>query len=660
MKYVPLHAHSHFSLLDGLSQPKHMAARTVEIGSGSCALTDHGTVSGVVQFHKAIKNVCQCGKQKDDHPTLTCSMETFSPAKLKPIIGCELYISKDDAKLKVPENKKLAHIPVLSKSYHGWKQLIQITSASNDPDHFYYHPRLSLEQLATYLDGSIIGFSGHLGSHIANAIVEDDKIKPNWEKDAVILANYLQVLFGKGNFYLESQRYAKRIIPIQIQLSDCITKLSQLTGIPVICTPDAHYAFQEQASDQAILLCRSMGVTIARGKKPDFQLNSFFNSDAFYIPSAEEMIGFGHTEEELDNTLEIADKIESYEITKNPQLPPFACPAPYEGQPKEYLRYLCREGWGGLAKRIDKSKYGLYGDRVKHELDVVEGANLSGYFLICQDILNFIRKNGWLAGSSRGSCGGSIISRLTGITSVDPIKYDLLFERFYNAGRNTAENISLPDIDMDVPATKRDAVIDYIKQQYGHDKVCQMITLQTMKGRAALKDVFSAYGDMTFDEINRITKLIPEPSKVAGELQHMKEETGEASLIRFALEEKAGDFAEWCTMNDNGVLQGPLAHRFEQAMRLEGTKIIQSKHAAGVIISQEPLSQCCPMVYDPKKKTVVAGMEMNDLEAIGMVKMDILGLTLLDKIMGAQQILEFGDIIADERESIDEAFYDSF
>lgn len=658
MKYFPLHCHSHYSLLDGLSKPEHMAERAVQIASGGCALTDHGSISGTVQFAKAMKNVCECGKQKDDHPTANCS--TFSSAKLKAVFGSELYISKTDALIRTPENQKLAHIPILSKNLAGWKQLMKISSASNSPDYFYYKPRLSLEQLAQFLDGNIIGFSGHLGSHISNEIVENDKIKPNWEQDAIPLAMYLQEIFGKGNFYLEVQNYARHIIPVQVQLTECVRELSIKTGIPIICTPDAHYAFREQAEDQRILLCRSMGVTIARGRKPDFQLNSFFRGDTFHIPSAEEMVGFGHTEEELANTLELASKIESYDITNKPKLPPFPCPAPYEGKSNEYLRHLCREGWKKLSSRIDRSKFEEYGNRVKYELEVFEGADLSGYFLICQDILNYVNRNKWLPGPGRGSAAGCLVSYLIGITSIDPMPYDLLFERFYNAGRNTADNISYPDVDMDVPAAKRDQVIGYIKDLYGEANVCQMITYQTMKGRAALKDVFAAHGDMTFDEINRITKLIPEPSKVAGELQHIKEETGEASLIRFALEEKAADFAEWCRIDDKGVLQGPLAARFEQAMRLEGTKIIQSKHAAGVIISSEPLTECCPMVYDTKKKIQIAGMEMNDLEALGMIKFDILGLTMLDKVMGIREILLEGDIITDEREKIDESDYDSF
>ncbi len=628
-KYTPLHCHSHFSLLDGLAQPEQMAARIEAIDADSCALTDHGSVSGVVQFSKAMRDA---GK--------------------KPILGCELYISKLDASVKKPENSKMSHLPVLCKNYKGWMKLIKITSASNHPDHFYRRPRLSFEQLKEYLDGNIIGFSGHLGSCLANMLISSGM-------DAgVRLALEMQEAFGKGNFYLETQLYLADYEPLQRKVTEMVREVGRRTGIPVIATPDAHYATQDQAPDQNILLCRGMGTNLRNGKKPEFQLNCFFNSDRFHIPSYEEMIEYGHTEEELANTLELDAKIEDFKITRKPILPPFPCPNGMDSN--LYLRQLCREGWAKLiAGKVPEHKHQEYADRVKKELDIFEGADLSGYFLICQDIVNFVRDKGWLAGPGRGSAAGCLISYLIGITQVDPIPYGLLIERFYNEGRNTEDNISLPDIDMDVPVAKREEVIQHIKDRYGDDKVSQMITYQTMQGRAAVKDVFKAYADLSNDDINRITKLIPDPAKVAGELQEMKEETGDSSLIRFALEEKPADFAEWGVgIDENGNVTGELGPRFEQAMRLEGTKIIQSKHAAGVIISPEPLEEYCPMVYDTKKKMLVAGMEMNDLEALGMVKLDILGIALLDKIMGIQEILEFGDILQNTKKERETTDYD--
>jgi len=241
------------------------------------------------------------------------------------------------------------------------------------------------------------------------------------------------------------------------------------------------------------------------------------------------------------------------------------------------------------------------------------------------------------------SAAGCLVSYLIGITEINPLKYNLLFERFYNEGRNTTDHISMPDIDVDVPINKRENIIEYIKNKYGKDKVSQMITFNTMKGRGALKEVLRVYGNVTFDEMNKITKFIPDEAKIADELQEMKEDTGEASIIRWALENNVDKLKEWCYISSDGTLMGPLAKRFEQAIRLEGTKSNQSKHAAGVVISSQKLDQMCPMIYDSKNHQSIAGMEMQDLENLGLIKFDILGVAMLDKIMTVSNILAKGE-----------------
>jgi DNA polymerase-3 subunit alpha len=203
----------------------------------------------------------------------------------------------------------------------------------------------------------------------------------------------------------------------------------------------------------------------------------------------------------------------------------------------------------------------------------------------------------------------------------------------------------MPDIDVDVPINKREYIIEYIKSKYGHDKVSQMITFNTMKGRGALKEVLRVYGNITFDEMNRITKYIPDEAKISDELQQMKEDTGEASILRWSLENNVDKLKEWCYIDDNNELSGPLAKRFEQAIRLEGTKSNQSKHAAGVVISSQNLGSVCPMVYDSKNKQLIAGMEMQDLEALGIIKFDVLGIAMLDKIMNISEYLKNGESI---------------
>ena len=217
-----------------------------------------------------------------------------------------------------------------------------------------------------------------------------------------------------------------------------------------------------------------------------------------------------------------------------------------------------------------------------------------------------------------------------------------MFDRFYNAGRNTKDRISMPDIDVDVPINKREDIIEYIKAKYGTDKVSKMITFNTMKGRGALKEVLRVYGNISFEEMNNITKYIPDEAKIADQLQEMKEDYGESSIIRWALENNGDKLKQWCYISDDNELMGPLAKRFEQAIRLEGTKSNQSKHAAGIVISNENLSSLCPMIYDTKNKQMIAGMEMQDLEALGIIKFDILGVAMLDKVMDISFKLENG------------------
>jgi DNA polymerase III subunit alpha len=622
MNYIPLHVHSHFSLLDGLSQPEQIAERCKEIGATSCALTDHGNIAGSVKFYSAMKK-----------------------ANIKPILGCELYICKQDPKIKDKENKELSHFIVLAKNYKGWLKLINIASESNKPEHYYHKPRLDLNALKNICDENLISIVGHLGSTLADEILDNNNnLKQNWLELGIDHVNLLKTIFA-NNVFLEAQLIDKDNLPVQEVLTNAIRQIGIKTNTKVICTPDAHYCRKEDAVDQRILLCNNLKTTfpeISRKISNDesVPMGCFFISDNYHIPSQEEMKNI-HKEDEIKNTIFVANMIEEYDILSKPRLPKFPCPEQYSED--EYLRELCRVGWKNkIANKISKDDQQKYLDRIKYELDVLQGAGLSSYFLIVQDIVNYIRKNNWLPGPGRGSAAGCLVSYLIGITSIDPIKYGLLFDRFYNAGRNTSGRISMPDIDVDVPINKRENIIEYIKEKYGHDKVSQMITFNTIKGRGALKDVLRVYGNISFEEMNKITKNIPDEAKIADELQEMKEETGESSIIRWALENNVDKLKEWCYYDENGELQGPLAKRFEQAIRLEGTKSNQSKHAAGIAISSDPLDIVCPMVYDSKNEQLIAGMEMQDLESIGIIKLDILGVAMLDKIMTIEDLLQQG------------------
>lgn len=623
MTYIPLHVHTHFSLLDGLSKAEQIADRCKEIQVNACAITDHGNIAGVVKFFMAMKK-----------------------AGIKPILGCELYICKDDPKIKTNDNRSLSHLIVLAKNYKGWKDLIKIISESNKKEHYYHKPRLDISTLGSINSGNLICITGHLGSTLADQIICEDKIIENWLDVGVSHVMALKNIF-KDDLFLEAQLIDKENLPIQIDLTNCIRQIASKTNIKVICTPDAHYCRKEDAVDQRVLLCNNLKMTF-----PDINrklinnesvpLSTFFISENYHIPSQEEMAEL-HNPEEIENTNFVASLIEDYDILTKPKLPPFICPN--DMNPDEYLRHLCRIGWKEkIANKITLEDQKIYVDRIKYELDVLQGAGLSSYFLIVQDIVNYVRSNNWLPGPGRGSAAGCLVSYLIGITSIDPIKYNLLFDRFYNAGRNTSDHISMPDIDVDVPIDKRESIIEYIKNKYGHDKVSQMITFNTIKGRGALKDVLRVYGNITFEEMNKITKNIPDEAKIADELQEMKEETGESSIIRWALENDVDKLKEWCYI-DNDSLHGPLSKRFEQAIRMEGIKSNQSKHAAGIAISSEPLHEICPMIYDSKNDQLIAGMEMQDLEAIGIIKFDILGVAMLDKIMSIQSLLKEGVVL---------------
>jgi len=618
--YVPLHVHSHYSLLDGLSKPKTIAERCSSLGFKSCALTDHGTISGSVQFYQSMK-----------------------AKNIKPILGCELYISEQDSHIKTKENSKLTHLLILAKNFKGWKNLIQIVSNTNNKDNFYHKPRISLDRLGLLLDGNIIGIAGHLGSTVAACL---GKNPDNALTAGANLVAKMKEIFGPENFFLETQLMDLQYIPEQQALTDLVRALAIQTNTKAICTPDAHYCKKEDAVDQRILLCNNLKTTLVDINKKilnneDVPMGCFFRSDNYHILSPEEMFAL-HSEEEIENTHYLDEMIEQFDILSKPALPTFECPSGLN--PDEYLRELCRQGWKEkIANRIPKDEHPKYVDRIKEELDVLQGAGLSSYFLIIQDILKYVKSNDWLPGPGRGSAAGCLVSYLIGITAINPLKYNLLFSRFYNAGRNTADHISMPDIDVDVPINKRENIIQYIKNKYGSNKVSQMITYNTMKGRGALKEVLRVYGNISFEEMNKITKHIPDESKIADELQEMKEDTGEASIIRWALENNVDKLKEWCYINEEGALAGPLAKRFEQAIRLEGTKSNQSKHAAGIVISVEPLEKVCPMIYDSKNDQLIAGMEMQDLESLGVIKFDILGVAMLDKVMNISDLLKYGE-----------------
>jgi DNA polymerase-3 subunit alpha len=386
--------------------------------------------------------------------------------------------------------------------------------------------------------------------------------------------------------------------------------------------------------------------------KINVPLGQFFTQNTYHIPTAEEMMEAGNTEKELEMSCTIADMCEEYELTSPPRLPKFDCPDNLTSM--EYLRQLCRDGWQKRWPQIERcirnSEHNreIYSARFQKEFNVLDKAGLGDYFLIVHDFVQHAYDNDILVGAGRGSAAGSLILYLLGVTHVDPIQYDLLFERFYNAGRNTKDRVSLPDIDMDFEKERRGDIIDYIKGKFGHDRVSQMLTFSRMQGRSSLKDVLRTRNVCDYVQMNRMTDHIPGEEEIADQLQDMKDADkasggdGEASIIMWALENHKKELKEWAHLDKDGQIQGDMAIYFRQAVALEGTKRSQGKHPAGIVISSDPLRQVCPMVYDARSGDAIAGMEMNDLEAAGHIKFDILGLGLLDKLHGVQNLLRTG------------------
>lgn len=397
----------------------------------------------------------------------------------------------------------------------------------------------------------------------------------------------------------------------------------------------SYYCEQADAHDQRTLLAANLRTTLSsidKAKNKSEDVVNFLRSFDYYIRTSEDLLEQFSTAQ-IGKTEALFDSIEDYKLSNKPLLPQ------YGENPDAELRQLCRDGWAAkIAKQIPKHKHTEYADRVKKELDVISGANLASYFLIVADYVNWARSKTFCC-MGRGSAAGSLVSYLIGITMVDPIPYNLMFERFYNAGRNTKDHVALPDIDSDFPTSIREDVIEYIKNKYGHENVGQLATYGRMQGRAAIKDVFTVHEACSFAEINRITEFVPDESKIADELQEMRDNGLEPSIIKWALEHNSSQLAEWCTVDDSGALQGQYSRLFEQAMRLEGVIRSQGKHAAGLIISSVPLKNLCPMIYDKSADDPICGMDMKSLEDMGLVKVDILGVAVYDKLMGVQALL---------------------
>ena len=567
--FVHLHVHTEYSLLDGSNRIKDLIQRIKELGMNSVAITDHGVMYGVVEFYKeALKN------------------------GIKPILGCEIYTAKRNMQDKQPGlDSDYGHLVLLAKNQTGYKNLMKIVSLGFT-EGFYYKPRVDYRTLEKYSEG-IIALSACLSGDIPAAILNND-----YEK-AVELANRLNTIFGQDNFYLELQHNG---ISDQNLVNQQLIKLSKELGIPLVATNDAHFLTREAAQSHEILLCIQTGKTINDENRMKF------NTDEVYVKSPEEMYeNFRNVESALENTVKIAEMCNVELEFGKLHLPGFTVEEGYT--PYEYLKEKC---YKGLVQKFGENCSEEVKERLEYELSVISSMGYVDYFLIVWDFIRYARENDIMVGPGRGSAAGSVVSYCLGITSIDPLKYNLLFERFLNP-----ERISMPDIDIDFCYERRQEVIDYVISKYGKDKVSQIITFGTMAARAAIRDVGRAL-DVPYGEVDVIAKMIP--FQIGMNIDKALEINPELKK-KYELED------------DTRLL-------IDTARSLEGLPRHASTHAAGVVISKEPIVEYVPLQLN--ENNVTTQFTMGLLEELGLLKMDFLGLRTLTVIRDAVNLVEQG------------------
>ncbi len=554
-KFTHLHVHSHYSLLDGLPKIDELLDYVKELGMDSVALTDHGVMYGAVEFYNKAK------------------------AKgVKPIIGCEVYTAFEGMEQKRPNiDNKRYHLILLVKNEQGYKNLVKLVTNAH-LEGFYYKPRIDDELLAKRSNG-LIGLSACVQGKIPRLLLS------NQIDEAEKLAKKYEYIFGKGNFYLEIQHHPD--IPEQAVVNKRIIVLAKKTGIPLVATNDIHYLKTNDADAQDVLMLINTG---ADANDPE---RLTMKGSDFSMFSPEKMAElFKDTPEALKNTQKIAEDCNfNFELGKT-KLPHF--PVPEGKTPEQFLEDL---SWQGLKNRFGENPNPKIIERLKYELSIIEKTGFAGYFLIVQDFVNWAKQKRIVVGPGRGSAGGSLIAYLTNITNVDPLKHNLLFERFLNP-----ERISLPDIDLDFADRRRDEVIKYVSQKYGEDHVSQIITFGTMAARAVIRDVGRAL-NYTYSYCDQMAKMIPTGMDLAETL------------------EKVSEF------NDLYKSDIQAKKLIDLAKKLEGVARHASTHACGVVISADPLTDLVPLQRPTQEDgNIISQYEMHSIEDLGLLKMDLLGL----------------------------------
>jgi len=566
--FVHLHVHTEYSLLDGANRIGPLVRRTKELGMDSIAITDHGAMYGVIDFYKA------CKKEG-----------------IKPILGCEVYTAartRFDKEAGI--DSEHGHLVLLVKDNRGYKNLMKMVSAAFT-EGFYYKPRIDMELLGRYHEG-LIGLSACLAGDIPSAILSN-----NYEK-AKKLALQFDDIFGRGNFYLELQHNG---VEEQKLVNQELIRLSRETGIPLVATNDVHYLRKEDARAHEILMCVQTATTIEDEEHMQFE------TDELYLKPPEVMQQqFHYCPEAISNTVKIAEMCNVELEFGKLHLPKFDVPGNEDAF--EFLRKQCLKGFERKYRNNpDKSRLL---ERLNYELSVIKSMGYVDYFLIVWDFIRFAKENNIMVGPGRGSAAGSMVSYCLDITNVDPIRYELIFERFLNP-----ERISMPDIDIDFCFERRGEVIDYVVNKYGKDRVAQIITFGTMAARAAIRDVGRALA-IPYAEVDRIAKMVP--MQLGMSIEKALEISSE---LRNAYE------------ND------PRVHELiSTAMILEGMPRHASTHAAGVVISNEPITEYVPLHLG--EGNICTQFPMTTLEELGLLKMDFLGLRTLTVIRDTVKMVE--------------------
>lgn len=566
MSFAHLHLHTEFSLLDGACRIPKLLDRAVELGMKHIAITDHGAMYGVIDFYQAAKD-----------------------RGIHPIIGCELYTAprtRFDKEAGI--DNRYGHLVLLAKNQEGYNNLMYLSSVGFT-EGFYYKPRVDMDVLREHGNG-LIALTACLKGDIPTMLLAGEA-----EKAEKRLAEFKEI-FGKENVYIELQDHD---LPEQREVNPLLIALARKTDTKLVCTNDVHYIRKEDAKNQDVLLCIQTGHTL------DDEKRMRMTTDEFYLKSEDEMRErFSYIEEAIDNTELVANECHvDFDFSKS-HLPGFNVP---EGKTSaQYLRELCTEG---LAERYGENCDAIYRERLDYELSVIESMGYTDYFLIVWDFIRFARSQKIMVGPGRGSAAGSMVAYTLHITNIDPIRYNLLFERFLNA-----ERISMPDIDIDFCYERRGEVIDYVNRKYGADHVCQIIAFGTMAARGAVRDVGRVLG-IPLPEVDAVAKMIPKELNIT---------------IGDALERHTPDgrkLKEAYDGNEN------VRRLLDTAMAIEGTPRNTSTHAAGVVITDEPVTSRVPLQMNDD--VITTQYAMGNLEKLGVLKMDFLGLRTLTVIRDA-------------------------